>query len=215
MIYNRNKKLIIWGGTGNFKVLTEFLDKEYDILGFFDRNIEIQKSYNKKPYLGNLENFKKWVVKNQKAYFICSMGHGLGKERLSLIEMIKQKGLTPIYAIHPTAFVAENVKIGEGSMIFAQSAVCVDSIIGKGCIINTSASVDHECTLDDGVSIGPGAHLAGLVKIGKYAEIYTGATILPRVKIGEGAVVGAGAVVIKDIEPYTTVVGNPAKPIKK
>lgn len=35
------------------------------------------------------------------------------------------------------------------------------------------------------------------------------------VTIGEGAVVGARAAVFKDVEPWTIVGGNPAKPIKK
>jgi acetyltransferase-like isoleucine patch superfamily enzyme len=33
--------------------------------------------------------------------------------------------------------------------------------------------------------------------------------------IGEGAVVGMGAVVLKDVPPYSTVVGNPAKVISR
>ncbi|MTG99092.1 MULTISPECIES: CatB-related O-acetyltransferase [Myroides] len=39
--------------------------------------------------------------------------------------------------------------------------------------------------------------------------------IMPGITIGEGAIVASGAVVIKDVEPYTIVAGNPAKPIKK
>jgi len=35
------------------------------------------------------------------------------------------------------------------------------------------------------------------------------------VKIGDGAVVGAGSVVTKDVDSYTIVAGNPAKPVKK
>ena len=42
-----------------------------------------------------------------------------------------------------------------------------------------------------------------------------GVIIMPGVKIGNGAVVGSGAVVTKDVEPYTIVVGVPAKPIKQ
>jgi len=41
------------------------------------------------------------------------------------------------------------------------------------------------------------------------------ATILSGVTIGSGAVIGAGSVVTKDVSPYTVVVGNPARVIKK
>jgi acetyltransferase-like isoleucine patch superfamily enzyme len=39
--------------------------------------------------------------------------------------------------------------------------------------------------------------------------------ILKGVTIGEGAVVGAASVVTKDVEPWTIVAGNPARPIGK
>ncbi len=41
------------------------------------------------------------------------------------------------------------------------------------------------------------------------------AFIGPGVTVGEGAIVGARAVVMKDVEPWTIVAGNPAKTIKK
>ena len=41
------------------------------------------------------------------------------------------------------------------------------------------------------------------------------AVILPGVHIGDGAIIGANSVVGSDVEPYTIVVGNPAKPLKK
>ena len=52
------------------------------------------------------------------------------------------------------------------------------------------------------------------VKIGNDCWIGAGAIILNGLTIGDGAVVGAGAVVTKDVEPYTIVVGNPARKIK-
>jgi UDP-2-acetamido-3-amino-2,3-dideoxy-glucuronate N-acetyltransferase len=47
------------------------------------------------------------------------------------------------------------------------------------------------------------------------ASIGSGATILGGVRIGRDAIIGAGAVVTRDVEPETTVVGNPARPISK
>jgi acetyltransferase-like isoleucine patch superfamily enzyme len=55
----------------------------------------------------------------------------------------------------------------------------------------------------------------GSVKIGNDVWIGYGVIILPGVSIGDGAVIGAGSVVAKDIPPYSVVVGNPAKVIKK
>ena len=42
-------------------------------------------------------------------------------------------------------------------------------------------------------------------------DIGVGSIILPSVRIGTGSVIGAGSVVTKDVEPYSIVVGNPAK----
>lgn len=40
-------------------------------------------------------------------------------------------------------------------------------------------------------------------------------TIMPGVKIADGAIIAANATVVKDVETYTIVGGNPAKAIKK
>ncbi|MBK7410546.1 MAG: NeuD/PglB/VioB family sugar acetyltransferase [Saprospirales bacterium] len=210
--------LIIWGGTGNFKVLCELLKDNYHIVGYFDNNPDIQQEYRGIPWLGNRQAFEKWVKTlsaDQMPSYIVSIGPGHGKVRLEVHRELEQHGLHPITAIHRTAFVADNATVGLGSQIYAQATVCVDTQIGEGCIINTRASVDHECVIETGATVGPGATLAGLVHVGKYADVYTGAVVLPRVVIGEGAVVGAGAVVRKNVPPYTVVAGNPARILKK
>lgn len=51
--------------------------------------------------------------------------------------------------------------------------------------------------------------------IGNDVWIGQNATILPGVRIGDGAIIGASSVVGSDVEPYTIVAGNPAKPIRR
>ena len=55
----------------------------------------------------------------------------------------------------------------------------------------------------------------GDTEIGNDVWIGQDATIMPGVQIGDGAIIATKAVVTKDVEPYTIVGGNPAKPIKK
>ncbi len=51
--------------------------------------------------------------------------------------------------------------------------------------------------------------------IGNDVWIGQNATILPVVHIGDGAIIGANSVVGSNVDPYTIVAGNPAKPIRK
>lgn len=215
-----SRKYVIWGGTGNYKVLKEILDNNKGvILALFDNDPDFKNPYPEVPFIGGEDQLGGWLSLNRdlvkQYHFVATMGGGHGKTRLMIYDLLLNSGLKPTNIIHSTAFVAQNADLGNGNLIFANSTVCSEARIGNCCIINTAASVDHECILEDGVTIGPGARLAGLVQVGRYADIYTGAIILPRIKIGEGAVVGAGAVVLKDVEPYSVVAGNPARIIKR
>ena len=53
------------------------------------------------------------------------------------------------------------------------------------------------------------------IVINDQAWICADAFVGPGVTVGEGAVVGARAVVVKDVEAWSVVVGNPAKFVKK
>ncbi|MET3924472.1 type B chloramphenicol O-acetyltransferase [Devosia sp. 2618] len=60
-----------------------------------------------------------------------------------------------------------------------------------------------------------GFKAAGDTVIGNDVWIGSEAIIMAGVTIGHGAVIGTRALVTKDVEPYTIVGGNPAKPIRK
>ena len=57
--------------------------------------------------------------------------------------------------------------------------------------------------------------LKGDTVVGNDVWIGQKVTILPGVKIGDGAIIGANSVVGSDVKPYTIVVGNPAKFVRK
>ncbi len=123
--------------------------------------------------------------------------------------------------------IADGATIGEGSKVHSHVWIGPRVVIGARCKIQAFAFIPDGVTIEDDVFLGPrvtftnDAHPPSggkgwestLVKRG--AVIGANATILPGVTIGEGAVVGAGAVVTRDVPDHATVVGNPARPIRR
>lgn len=116
--------------------------------------------------------------------------------------------------IHPSAVIASDVLIGEGTVIMAGAIIQSGSIIGKHCIINSGACIDHDCLIADYVHIAPKCGLAGGVSVGEGTFIGIGSSIIPNRSIGKWTNIGAGSVVITNQPDYCTSVGIPAKPIK-
>lgn len=214
------KEMIFWGATGQAKVLRECMRGTSGpaLVALFDNRQNIRSPFPDVPVYTGTKGFQEWWAQRADADrlgFLVAVGGDKGRDRVELQVYLESQGLVPLIARHQTAFVAHDAHIGAGSQILAMAAVCVEAQIGRACIVNTSATVDHECILGDGVHICPGAHLAGCVEVGAYATVGTGAVVLPHVKIGEGAMVGAGALVREEVLPYTVVVGNPAKLIRR
>jgi virginiamycin A acetyltransferase len=57
--------------------------------------------------------------------------------------------------------------------------------------------------------------IKGDTVVGNDVWIGQDSTVLPGVHIGSGAIVGANSTVGSDVEPYSVVAGNPAKPLRK
>ena len=114
--------------------------------------------------------------------------------------------------IHPAAWLADSVVVGEGSQIMAGCVIQPDARIGDNVLVNTRASIDHDCVIGNHVHVAPGAVLAGSVHVGEGAHIGAGAVVLENLRLGANCVVGGGAAVIEDVSENATVVGVPAKP---
>lgn len=214
----RISEVVFWGATGQAKVLRECISHTgLSLVALVENDKARTSPFPDVPVCYEQAGLQQWLAErasDSPLGFFAAIGGDRGRDRLELQQLAESLGLTPLIAKHPTAFVADDVSVGAGSQVMANSAVCVGSQIGQACIVNTSASVDHDCRIGDGVHIGPGATLAGCVEVGDFATVYTGATVLPRIRIGKGSIVGAGAVVTRDVPEQAVVVGNPARILK-
>lgn len=117
--------------------------------------------------------------------------------------------------VYPNVYVRETVNLGIGAIICPGVQLTTNIQIGDFVILNLNATVGHDVQIGNFVSIMPGVNISGNVRIEDDAFIGSGATILNGVRVGKGAIIGSGAVVIRDVEAYTTVIGVPAKPMKR
>ena len=141
--------------------------------------------------------------------FIVAIGDAATRRLIA--EMVLAAGGEFVTLVHPSAIIAPDVKIGDGTVVMAGAIINTGTIIGSLVIINTGAIVDHDNIIEDNVQIAPGCNLAGRVTCRRDCFIGTGATIIPRIVIGEGAYVAAGSTVITQVKPRTLVAGCPAK----
>ena len=71
------------------------------------------------------------------------------------------------------------------------------------------------CTASHNISSLCNEQIEKPIILRKMSWIAAEAFVGPGVTVGEGAVVGARAVVVRDVEPWNVVGGNPAKVLRK
>ncbi len=207
-------KIVIFGAGGHGRVVLDILrsNHQFEIFGFMDSNPGIHNTFvDGLRVLGDFQQVD-FIKKHQVSAAIIAIGDN--RIRKMYAQKVLDCGLALINAIHPSANIAGNAKIGKNVTIAAGANVCAHAIIEDSVILNTGCIVEHECIIKQASHICPGVKLAGHVCVEKTAFVGIGATVIQNIIIGQAAIVGAGSVVISDVEPFSTVVGAPAKPIK-
>ena len=117
------------------------------------------------------------------------------------------------HVTHHYDFIGDKLIIGK----FCQIAAGVEFVMNGANHQMNAVSTFPFYTLEGWEMKPPAASdmpFKGDTVIGNDVWIGQNATILPGVHIGDGAIIGANSVVASDIEPYSIVVGNPAKLIR-
>ena len=125
--------------------------------------------------------------------------------------------------IEPGAIIRDLVEIGDNCVIMMGAVLNIGAVIGERTMIDMNVVVGGRAIVGKNCHIGAGTVLAGVIEppsadpvvVEDDVLIGANAVVLEGVRVGKGAVIAAGSVVVKDVEPYSVMVGVPAKMIKK
>lgn len=194
------KKLLIIGAGGHGRVVSDVARLNgYENIYFLD-----DSTSNKT--IGKVCDFENYT---ETADFFVAIGNSNIRRKIQTD--ILNKGGNIVSLIHPNAVIANDVKIGKGTVIMAGAIINTNTLIGDGVILNTNSSVDHDCIIKDFSHISVGAKICGTVVIKEDTWIGAGATVINNKTVCANCMIGAGATVVKDIIQPGTYVGTPAK----
>lgn len=210
-------KIVIIGGRGNGTVIASTIEdcknagQNIECIGFLN---DVEREINDYPVLGPIT--KEGWQQLDGYYFIYALStvkkayqrHKLLKE----LEISERRFAT---VIHPTAVVSDKAKLGYGVVLMPFVLVSPDVVIGNHSQMYAQSFIGHDSSMGEMCFVANNASIGGSVKIEDGVHIGSNSSILERVTIGKYAVVGLAANVLKDVDPFSKVVGNPAREIGK
>lgn len=208
-----NRTLAILGAGGHGRVVADCARamERWSSIVYYDDNAPSEAATRGHAVAGGLEAL--FEVDSGRCEVIVAIGDGA--LRLDWLRRAQRSGMRIATVVHPSAVLSPEAMVGPGTVLVAGAVVNTGAVLGSGCIVNTLSSIDHDCRLADGVHVSPGAHLAGNVIVGEASWIGIGSVVRQGITIGKGVVVGAGAAVVADVDDGQTVVGVPARPIRR
>jgi UDP-perosamine 4-acetyltransferase len=212
------RNALIFGGGGHAKALLDALSAQLDVLvmGVLDNDRSLWGGRVLQATVLGGDDLLPGLMSRGAAFFAVGVG-GVADNgpRSALFEMGLAHGLSPLEVVHPQATVSPWASVGRGCQILAGAAVCAGARLGLHVLVNTGSVVEHDCQVRDHAHIASGAVLCGGVTVGPLAHVGAGAVVLQGRSVGPEAVVGAGAVVARDVPGGTTVIGNPARTLRR
>ena len=134
------------------------------------------------------------------AMILYRLMQGARDVRLSPLEMVFNK----LNSIVNGCVIGRGTDFGPGFVLVHAHGVVINGKVRGGANVH----LEHEVTLGD-------SRQGDCPVLGDNIYIGAGAKVIGPVSIGDGARVGANAVVVKDVAPDTTVVGIPARPVRR
>lgn len=167
---------------------------------------KVKINYNRKQFLKEISKIKCFVSNTSTGYWkVKYEGRNLVPENCQ--------------------FLSDSISLGYATTLGVNNIISGNVSIGKYCQLGANVAIhanNHPISylttyinynLFDG-ELKKNIDYSNKISIGNDVWIGQGVIIIGNLNIGNGAILAAGSIVVKDVEPYSIVGGNPAKLIK-
>ena len=209
-------KIVIIGGKGNGTVIASTIEEckdfgqDIDCVGFLN---DFETEVNDYPVIGKIQS-NDWNKLPEDYMFIYAMNTvKLAQERHKLLNNLEIPIDRFANVFHPTSVISKEAKIGRGVVLMPFALVSPNVVLGNHIQCYAQSFVGHDTTLGEMVFVANNASIGGRILVKDGAHIGSNCTIVERLTIGEYSVIGIGAVIVRDVEPFDIVVGNPGRVI--
>lgn len=195
-------RIILLGSGGHARSVVDVIESmdTYDIYGFVDVAEKGSSAYRGYKMIGHDDNLQEIYDSGIRYACVCVGYLGQGRIRDGIYRRLKQIGFELPVLIDPTAVLARDARVGEGTFIGKKVVVNSKAVVGKMAIINTSAVVEHDCRIGDYCHISVNSTLCGEVHIEDRSFVGAGATVIQKIRVGKDCVIGAGSIVVHNLE---------------
>ena len=207
------KELILVGGGGHCRSVAEAARAQgWHIKGVLDPAMKPGEESFGLICLGDDDSIPQFA---DECEFICTVGAiGVPELRNKIISKMEKTGVKFATVIAPTAYVATDAVIGEGTVVLNRVVINANVKIGRNVILNTGSIVEHDSTVGDSTHVSTGAIMNGNCHVGRDCFVASGSIMMHGTSIGDRVVVGVGSTVSKNLTEPGVYLGSPARKIK-
>lgn len=177
--------------------------EEWRVKGFIDDNprATMGKGYT---YLGAIDTYAPQPGET----FVMAVANPRLKEEFA--GKLLKRGAVFETVVGPETIMAEDVSVGEGSIIMTPCYVETGAAIGRfvtvmGSTVSVDSVIGDYCTTTGFANIETGSRLGAGVYVGSHVVVCKG------IKVGDRAHIGVGSIVVADVESGYQVFGYPAR----
>ncbi|MGM3275644.1 acetyltransferase [Ralstonia sp. 24A2] len=143
-----------------------------------------------------------------------AVGYRSMRARANVYRTIKQSGYTLANLLHPAAWIAGDVAIGDNVIVMPGAVIEPGVTLGSNNVVWSNATVCHDSKIGDHNFIAANATLGGNVAIGTRNFIGFSAVVMQGRRIGDDTLIGAQSLINRDTQDLCAYVGAPARRLR-